>query len=149
MLATRIKKRPYLFAAWLLTIFLLIAVPLSFFKHLILTYNRPIIFADGKFWIFTSPPELAVPTGYDFSLLNPRRFRPAWEEWRFVFSMPQRPSEYALIIPTGIPTTLLVSLSSWCFWRRLHYPIGHCQSCGYNLQGNTSGTCPECGKAIA
>jgi hypothetical protein len=24
-----------------------------------------------------------------------------------------------------------------------------CQSCGYNLTGNLSGTCPECGKAIA
>ncbi len=22
---------------------------------------------------------------------------------------------------------------------------GHCQQCGYNLTGNTSGVCPECG----
>ena len=28
-------------------------------------------------------------------------------------------------------------------WRR--HPPGHCQSCGYNLTGNTSGVCPECG----
>jgi len=27
-------------------------------------------------------------------------------------------------------------------------PPGHCQSCGYNLTGNTSGVCPECGKKI-
>ncbi len=25
------------------------------------------------------------------------------------------------------------------------YPHGHCQSCGYNLTGNLSGICPECG----
>ena len=25
-------------------------------------------------------------------------------------------------------------------------PKGHCQSCGYDLTGNTSGVCPECGK---
>lgn len=25
------------------------------------------------------------------------------------------------------------------------YPHGHCQTCGYNLTGNVSGRCPECG----
>ena len=24
-----------------------------------------------------------------------------------------------------------------------------CEGCGYDLTGNTSGTCPECGEAIA
>ena len=28
---------------------------------------------------------------------------------------------------------------------RWRYPQGHCQTCGYNLTGNTSGVCPECG----
>ena len=27
-------------------------------------------------------------------------------------------------------------------------PAGHCQQCGYNLTGNVSGRCPECGKKI-
>lgn len=26
---------------------------------------------------------------------------------------------------------------------------GRCRSCGYNLTGNTSGVCPECGAAVA
>lgn len=30
-----------------------------------------------------------------------------------------------------------------------HYPPGHCQRCGYNLHGNKSGRCSECGKAIS
>ncbi|MGD8451537.1 MAG: hypothetical protein PVJ57_06935 [Phycisphaerae bacterium] len=25
---------------------------------------------------------------------------------------------------------------------------GHCVNCGYNLTGNTSGVCPECGTAV-
>ena len=29
-----------------------------------------------------------------------------------------------------------------------HYPPGHCRRCGYNLRGNKSGRCSECGKAI-
>ena len=33
------------------------------------------------------------------------------------------------------------------FWRRRHRP-GYCSACGYNLLGNTSGTCPECGKPV-
>ena len=28
------------------------------------------------------------------------------------------------------------------------YPPGHCQACGYNLTGNTSGAYPECGQAV-
>jgi len=31
-------------------------------------------------------------------------------------------------------------------YRRI--PLGHCQSCGYNLFANTSGICPECGTPI-
>jgi hypothetical protein len=27
-------------------------------------------------------------------------------------------------------------------------PPGHCRTCGYNLTGNVSGRCPECGTAI-
>jgi hypothetical protein len=41
----------------------------------------------------------------------------------------------------------LVALSRWLLRRRI--PEGHCQGCGYNLTGNVSGVCPECGGAIA
>lgn len=34
----------------------------------------------------------------------------------------------------------------WCDRRRV--PPGHCHQCGYNLTGNVSGRCPECGAAI-
>jgi len=30
----------------------------------------------------------------------------------------------------------------------LRPPDGHCQSCGYDLTGNVSGVCPECGERI-
>lgn len=34
-------------------------------------------------------------------------------------------------------------------WEELFCPPpGHCQSCGYNLTGNVSGMCPECGEAL-
>jgi hypothetical protein len=34
-------------------------------------------------------------------------------------------------------------------YRRRKCPPGHCPECRYDLTGNTSGICPECGKLIA
>ncbi len=43
----------------------------------------------------------------------------------------------ALAIPTAI------------LWRRdRRFRQGHCQQCGYNLTGNESGKCPECGTEV-
>ena len=56
----------------------------------------------------------------------------------------------------GIPLTYLFILFAilpgvWAirFYRTRRTPEGHCISCGYNLAGNTSGVCPECGTAVA
>ena len=32
--------------------------------------------------------------------------------------------------------------------KKLQMRIGHCNSCGYDLTGNLSGVCPECGTAL-
>jgi hypothetical protein len=37
----------------------------------------------------------------------------------------------------------------WKWTRRNSIQVGHCANCAYNLTGNLSGVCPECGKAIA
>jgi len=47
-----------------------------------------------------------------------------------------------------IPWAPLVLSLAACilFWRRSQRPPrGHCTACGYNLTGNLSGVCPECG----
>ena len=38
--------------------------------------------------------------------------------------------------------------ASYRLYRNRPPPPGHCQSCGYNLTGNVSGVCPECGAAV-
>ena len=49
---------------------------------------------------------------------------------------------------------ILVTAPAPAFWlrdritRRRRMRTGLCRSCGYNLTGNTSGVCPECGAAI-
>jgi len=43
---------------------------------------------------------------------------------------------------TAVPTI-------WLWYRdRRRLSPDHCQHCGYNLTGNVSGTCPECGTTI-
>ena len=49
---------------------------------------------------------------------------------------------WALIVLAALPTALL-----WWLDRR-RIPPGHCRKCGYNLTGNVSGRCPECGERI-
>ncbi len=48
---------------------------------------------------------------------------------------------YALFLAVAVPTLLV-----WRFGRKPVKP-GHCR-CGYNLTGNTSGVCPECGVEV-
>ena len=42
---------------------------------------------------------------------------------------------------------LLLAVLLWWLDRK-KYPPGHCPRCGYNLTGNESGVCPECGRAV-
>ncbi len=52
-----------------------------------------------------------------------------------------------LVILSG-PIIGLIAATSPCRLRS-RYPSGHCQSCGYNLTGNVSGRCPECGQSMS
>jgi hypothetical protein len=55
----------------------------------------------------------------------------------------------AFILPLWIPLALLATptIILWCHDRR-RIPSGHCQTCGYDLTGNVSGICPECGTPV-
>ena len=46
---------------------------------------------------------------------------------------------WCVFLPVAIPTAVL-------WWRDRRPPPGHCQTCGYDLTGNVSGRCPECGE---
>jgi hypothetical protein len=47
--------------------------------------------------------------------------------------------------------TALLPASRWWRWRKSirRQATGGCHACGYNLTGNVSGTCPECGSRAA
>ncbi len=44
----------------------------------------------------------------------------------------------------------LVFIPTYLLWRKdRRTPKGHCKNCGYNLIGNVSGKCSECGQPIS
>jgi hypothetical protein len=63
----------------------------------------------------------------------------------FVFDAP---AFRVVAIPLWMPAVLFALLSALA-WRlgRRRVAQGHCANCGYNLTGNVSGRCPECGIA--
>ena len=49
---------------------------------------------------------------------------------------------WLLIVAVGIPTGIL-------WWRDRRPKTGFCKACEYDLTGNVSGVCPECGTAVS
>ena len=49
--------------------------------------------------------------------------------------------------PLWPPLLVLAVPTAVLWWRDRRYLKGCCQSCGYDLTGNVSGRCPECGMA--
>jgi hypothetical protein len=73
----------------------------------------------------------------------------------FPLLLPDRPVVeplmWFMIVYWGPPVALGVITLVFCFTaqRRNLFPIGCCQGCGYNLTGNVSGICPECGTQVS
>jgi hypothetical protein len=68
--------------------------------------------------------------------------------WPLSFEMPQKGIR-VVWLPCCLPLIVAASptVVLWYHDRR-RIPPGHCQSCGYNLTGNVSGVCSECGTAV-
>ncbi|HVP12160.1 MAG TPA: hypothetical protein VMV94_13365 [Phycisphaerae bacterium] len=105
--------------------------------------DEAIVTAHWGFAPPITPPGLA-PRGWSirpmtvrlgFRFLSPRV--ETWPDGRTVAYLPI----WVFLTPLLVATALL-----WWLDRR-RIPPGHCRRCGYDLTGNTSGRCPECGLA--
>lgn len=75
------------------------------------------------------------------------------QSWRYL-------GTYASVVLLAIPIAVLTAISSllpgvratrWIIRRRrlaARTAVGACRACGYDLTGNGSGTCPDCGTQI-
>ena len=78
-------------------------------------------------------------------------YRPIWRNWwgwEWFYPLPCKgyaffSSERCVYVPL-YPLVPLLALAAWVLRpRKLGWP--HCRACGYDLTGNVSGRCPECG----
>ena len=106
----------------------------------LLQFNQAVLHDGEGLDLNSYPPVLyRYPTGFRIvSTVIPHGdllVLPRWSTARI--SLPH----WLLLATTVMPTAVL-------FWRdrRRRIPPGHCQRCGYNLTGNVSGKCSECGE---
>ena len=129
----------------LLTIPLLVTVGYLLFRDILLWYRNPSIPGSVRLrrlakvlirvvkWVALLP---AVIVGI-----------PLFASWLYVSGSLHPNDLYVLLVVMAFG---LVAVTLEIIDRRLKWPrpVGHCQQCGYNLAGNVSGRCPECGVTI-
>jgi hypothetical protein len=94
-------------------------------------------------------------------LLNiPRFYSKSWDFPGIAFravnvsdSRTTRPGPFGILEALFVSVYIILAITAilptmWVIRRRRAIPQGHCPKCRYNLTGNTSGVCPECGTAI-
>jgi hypothetical protein len=53
---------------------------------------------------------------------------------------------HVVVVPLPLLLLTILAGTAYAFWRARRRPErGHCAGCGYDLTGNLSGRCPECG----
>jgi hypothetical protein len=74
---------------------------------------------------------------------------PGIEWWPTIRTLPPARRFIVVDIPLWIPLAV-VAIPTGFLWRRERKRPrpGHCRSCRYNLTGNVSGVCPECGEKV-
>jgi hypothetical protein len=70
--------------------------------------------------------------------------RPTW--WPGYLSEPNVRSAW---VPLWMPLALTSAATAFAWRRHLRPRPGLCPHCGYDLTGNSTGTCPECGTAAS
>jgi hypothetical protein len=90
-------------------------------------------------------------TGWSLSPAPDPRWRGYQRSWArlpsTIFSAPH--DLYILDLPLWLPFLVLLIPTPLLWWRDWRKPPpGFCTCCGYDLTGNVTGACPECGEAI-
>ena len=68
----------------------------------------------------------------------------AWDAWLWSGHVPHLSWQYGVGLPLWMPAVGFAALA----WFTRAMPPGCCAVCGYNLTGNVSGKCPECGTQV-
>jgi hypothetical protein len=101
------------------------------------------IWVDREFWSAYRPPSGLLmyrargPLGYGLRL----------PYYQLSPNSPVR--NMGAVLPLWVILLTLFLLGGWKWRARLRDTAIHCRECGYNLTGNVSGICPECGVVVS
>lgn len=106
----------------------------------IFIFGHQLIFGQGQFRSCWWPPSLQAAdyVGLEVDLSDS-------PVWRYTVSF-DFGRGFNIEIPLWVPILFLVLPATWLSYLAFRPARrGHCQNCEYDLRGNTTGRCPECG----
>ncbi len=145
----RIQKHRLAFFAWLMSLALLAATAATFwlpFGHM--SNTRQVFVVNGRVYVLKLSP--VAKSDFGWHRFKRDEIRLSWNEMIIspaggagVYLAPD-PDRAAL--PLDGAAAFAAAATTVLFWRRPRRSIfPRCADCGYDLAGNTSGRCPECG----
>ena len=94
----------------------------------------------------TTMPRLR-PSGFLYLPGGIADAEPAWN-WGFEVDLhPRGGTSWSVGIPLWFPFLVAATATAWIWRLDRRRPPGACPKCHYDLTGNTTGICPECGAA--
>lgn len=144
MKCTGLFSIAFLLVVWILTLRFGVAICLS---------NRlSIVFQENQMEFYFFPPNRSWLTYNECWSGEWSRIEFLWPEidGTYIFRQGMRiKTSDILMLPYWIPIVFAVLPTSVLFYKDRHrLSPCHCPKCGYNLTGNTSGVCSECGAKI-
>jgi hypothetical protein len=116
--------------------------------------NRWGLYCDGRRVFMVSPTGFSVITGRG---RHESTIPPGWHigesrvSWFFRQHMyVARAGRTDIFLPAWLVLSIVAVPTglAWILDRRRRVPPGGCTNCGYDLTGNVSGRCPECGHQV-
>lgn len=147
VLVKRIRRRPFIYTFWLFLLFLLPIFVATFHTMVVIrpSSNAFAIICGGVSVIDSGDSAYIVAKG-EVCLLPVKRVH---RNELIPIMLPQT-GKLGFWIPLSMPYLLLLFSATFLFWKptKRHRP-GFCSQCGYDLTGNKSGVCPECGERVS